>query len=525
MSPSPNTQFPGVDVLVIGGGPAGCWAAWAAAKAGARVVLADKGYVGTSGATAAGNTTIINTLRGTTERAASVEQRLRLGQGLADRAFIEDVLDVTQQQLSELAEAGYKFPAYEDGQPYRGSLRGADYLRFLRQRLIKAGVKILDHTPAESLLTADGVVAGARLVPRRGEDVVEIPAGAVVIATGGCAFASGVMGTVNLTGDGYLMGAEAGATLSGMEFSGQYAIAPVFSGLTKGIIYFWASFSNEAGEPLIVDRSRATLAHHLLKGRVFAVLDKAAPRLQEGMRMGQPNIFATFDRAGINPFEDRYEVTLRLEGTVRGSGGLATTARGATAVPGLYAAGDAASRERMSGASTGGGGPNAAFAMSTGSWAGAEAAAFAKGLGNKAQHRKVVPVSAPAPQGGHKVDQAIETIRQHMLPLDRSYFRSEHTLLEASAAFETLWRDHSWRGFEDSRTRIRVREAEALLASARFVTSAALARRESRGTHRRLEHEAADAKLAQPLHLHGLDQISARYVGQDLNSNMERIAS
>ena len=40
------------DVLVIGGGPAGTWAALAAAAKGARVVLADKGYCGSSGATA-----------------------------------------------------------------------------------------------------------------------------------------------------------------------------------------------------------------------------------------------------------------------------------------------------------------------------------------------------------------------------------------------------------------------------------------------------------------------------------------
>ena len=40
------------DVLVIGGGPAATWAAVAAATAGASVILVDKGYVGTSGATA-----------------------------------------------------------------------------------------------------------------------------------------------------------------------------------------------------------------------------------------------------------------------------------------------------------------------------------------------------------------------------------------------------------------------------------------------------------------------------------------
>jgi succinate dehydrogenase/fumarate reductase flavoprotein subunit len=40
------------DVLVVGGGMAGAWAASSAAKAGARVMLVDKGYCGTSGVTA-----------------------------------------------------------------------------------------------------------------------------------------------------------------------------------------------------------------------------------------------------------------------------------------------------------------------------------------------------------------------------------------------------------------------------------------------------------------------------------------
>lgn len=43
------------DVLVVGGGPAATWAAVAAAEVGASVILVDKGYVGTSGATAPAN--------------------------------------------------------------------------------------------------------------------------------------------------------------------------------------------------------------------------------------------------------------------------------------------------------------------------------------------------------------------------------------------------------------------------------------------------------------------------------------
>jgi len=67
------------------------------------------------------------------------------------------------------------------------------------------------------------------------------------------------------------------------------------------------------------------------------------------------------DRAGIDPFKQRFLVTLRLEGTVRGTGGLRLMDETcATSVPGLYAAGDAATRELVCGGFTGGGSHNAA---------------------------------------------------------------------------------------------------------------------------------------------------------------------
>ncbi|MDR2688949.1 MAG: FAD-binding protein, partial [Azoarcus sp.] len=43
------------DVLVIGGSLAGTWAAIAAAREGANVILVDKGYAGASGSVAAGS--------------------------------------------------------------------------------------------------------------------------------------------------------------------------------------------------------------------------------------------------------------------------------------------------------------------------------------------------------------------------------------------------------------------------------------------------------------------------------------
>lgn len=201
-------------------------------------------------------------------------------------------------------------------------LRGPDYLRFMRQKLIKARVKVIDHCPVAELLVSDGAVAGAIARFRRSGKTLEIRSGAVVIATGGCAFLSGALGTNNLTGDGYLIAAEAGAVLSGMEFSAQYGISPAYSSVTKGVVYFWKTFSDAQGNILTAPGDRqSVVGSELIRGPVYAILDKASPRLQEGFRRGQPNIFVPFDRMGIDPFTERFPITLRHEGTVRGTGG------------------------------------------------------------------------------------------------------------------------------------------------------------------------------------------------------------
>ncbi|UDF32561.1 UNVERIFIED_ORG: FAD-binding protein (plasmid) [Roseateles sp. XES5] len=506
-----------VDVAVIGGGPAGCLAAWNAHQAGASVILIDKGYVGTSGAMAAGNNTISDTLRGTKEREATVAQRVNRGLGFVRRSVVEDVLDQARANLDAFAAWGYDFPTYEDGRPYRGMLRGPDFLRFMRQRLIKAGVRIVDHTPVEELLLADdGAVAGLRARRRRSGEDVEIRAGAVVIAAGGCAFLSGGLGTNNLTGDSYLMAAEAGATLSGMEFSGQYGISPVFSSVTKGVVYFWGTFSDAAGNEIHLPGDRQNVARNLLDGPVYAVLDKASERLQQGFRKGQPNIFAPFDRMGIDPFRDRFEITLRHEGTVRGTGGIVIDDHTATGIRGLFAAGDAATRQAMAGATSGGGGPNAAWALATGSWAGEGAAGFARRLGAHHATRRVRSARQRQPviEGpGREVEirAVIDRIRGETLPLEKGFFRSGESLAGNRAVLESLWQDETWRRAGTGHDAARIREAEALIATARWVTESALLRRETRGVHRRTDFAETDPTLAVRIESGGLDTPWAVY--------------
>ncbi|MNW18313.1 hypothetical protein D3C71_2178300 [compost metagenome] len=77
-------------------------------------------------------------------------------------------------------------------------------------------------------------------------------------------------------------------------------------------------------------------------------MDQAPEEIRPLLRVNQTNFFLPFDRLGIDPFKDKFPVTLRLEGTVRGTGGIRIVdEQCSTVVPGLYAAGDAANREMI----------------------------------------------------------------------------------------------------------------------------------------------------------------------------------
>ena len=280
------------DVLVIGGGPAASWAALMATEAGARVIVVDKGYLGTSGATAPSNTGTWFVPPGA-GREAAIARRQLLNGGLAVPRWVDRTLDMAWQRLHTLADWGYKFPNDDSGKPYLNNLRGPDYMAFMRRRVLRAGVAILDHHPALELLGDSGVIAGAAGIDRQSNRPWRVRAGAVVLATGGCAFGERMLGATGLTGDGYLMAVEAGATLSGMEFSAQYACAPKRSSLNKGMPFAWASFFREDGTRLdTANKDRhVVVARALLEGPVWAQLDKGHSRIECVAQTGTAELF------------------------------------------------------------------------------------------------------------------------------------------------------------------------------------------------------------------------------------------
>ncbi|MGE2714729.1 FAD-binding protein [Mycolicibacterium litorale] len=502
------------DVLVIGGGPAATWAAIAAAETGSRVTLVDKGYCGTSGATAAGGNNLWLIPPGP-RRVESVREREAAAGALTDADWMLRVLSTSWDRVEQLAHWGYPFPVGDDGRQLRSSLQGPEYMRRMRRKAHRSGVRILDHHPATALTSdADGVVNGAKGIARQdGGRAWRISAGSVVLATGGTAFLSGTFGTNVDTGDGLLMAAEVGADLSGMEFCTAYALAPEWGTHTKGRMLQWASFYDEHGRPLPTERglggrkdAQWALAHGQ---RVFARLDRAPEHIRQTMRDAQPNYFLPLDKAGIDPFVTAYPIRMVYEGSVRGTGGLRLTGPDcATTVPGLFAAGDAATRELITGSISGGGSHNGSWAIASGAFAGRGAAEFSRrrAAGEAAETDRVG--LRPGPPGAPTVDEVVRSAQEHVLPPMRSHLKSRERLTESAVALERLWRDIAdGLAPTPARESHKSRQAVAMVAAARWITAASLARTETRGLHRREDLPGADHRLSHRILVGGLDSV------------------
>lgn len=508
------------DVLVIGGGPAGAWAAWSAASAGAKVVLADKGYLGTSGATAPGGTNLLVVPPHPEQRDAAVLDRVTTGGYLSEPSWVHRVLDQVYHNLELVAQWGYTFPKDHDGNVVKTHLHGPNYMGIMRRVVQKAGVRILDQSPAQELLVDEHGVGGARGINRLTGEEWEVKANAVVLATGGCAFLSKGLGCNVLTGDGLLMASELGADLSGMEFSRHYAPSAAFGTVTRGRLLGWANYYDEEGNRLNEGGPRGDgfLARMLQKGPVFAVLEHAdTEEKRRILRNSHPIFFLPYERAGIDVFTQKFPLTMRYEGTVRGTGGIRLVGEDcSTSVAGLYAAGDAASREKVTGGRSGGGALNASWAISSGTWSGKGAAQYAVSQGREAALRNLRPAGqyglTSAAESGSTIDnkEIVDAVQREILPLNINYFRSEPVIQQSLARLHALWPLMRGRAPEGLQGRVRAREAAAMVAAARWIYTSSLARKETRGMHTLAEYPELDPSQTHRLIVSGLDHIRVR---------------
>ena len=222
------------DVLVIGGGFAGSWAALRAATLGARVILVDKAYVSRSGAsTMSGGITTCPL--DTDDLDVWAEEFITHGSYMCDQRWTYQLLEGQRARIKDYESWGVPISRDADGQIRRFAsrgmitVRGMQYqpkvaMRELRRRALEHGVTILDRVCITELTTSDGCwptqgsVIGAVGFHVHGGQFVHIRAKRTIVATGMIAM-KGTHRVDNDTGDGVAMAYRVGARLVDMEFT------------------------------------------------------------------------------------------------------------------------------------------------------------------------------------------------------------------------------------------------------------------------------------------------------------------
>ncbi len=243
-------QIYDADVLVVGGGIAGCPAAAKAAEVGLKVILVEKSNLSRSGSSAIGIDHYAGAFpRGMTPKEFD-EQCDKLGRGglfYGAMPFIDPTILYKLQAngewaIEELEKLGVTM-RWDDGKlrPIQ-SFRKVPFLRVHWQNVKpemaagvrKRGVQVLERMMVVDLLKNNGRVVGATAINNRTGEFVVIRAKATVLATAACSRVYDPETPVpwkykfryhwcpaSVSGDGWAMAYRAGAEVASMEQAGR----------------------------------------------------------------------------------------------------------------------------------------------------------------------------------------------------------------------------------------------------------------------------------------------------------------
>ena len=520
------------DILVIGGGIAGLFAAIIARKQGRHVILVEKNYAGKSGSSimGSGQLNVFNPDWGM-DFDTYFKRFVRTGEYLNHRQWLKTMMLESWGVYEDLRDWGVEFPvAEEDFRQYMNSvhdwqqnedgtipeddttpawgmipLKHREVPPKLRKQAVKSGVQIVDRTMVTALLCDGGRVCGAVGFDIENGRAVVFRSVAVIMAGGKNGFRSPGMNIAELTGDADAMAYRAGAEITGKEFPDLHmglAKEPVWKGTGEIYPAYW-KFTDNSGAPIPMTGFDLAMVSviHAGKGPViwdFEDMTEAdrqkienyiqkrnmpheTERVNLGFRTGT-NEQITGGSAGGSPAEQ--------------TGGIRPVDLScASTVPGLFTAGDCCCTWSW-GAINAGAPPGLLPACVTGKHAGAGASEYVRS-------HALIEADATAcidmqfkplrRTGGFDPRWVCQLLQNTMLPYYVLHIKQEDRL-KAALTNVQFFRDHMVpRLYARDAHELRLcHETANMILNAEMILRASLLREESRGWHYREDYPEQD---------------------------------
>ncbi|MFZ0127357.1 MAG: FAD-binding protein [Xanthobacteraceae bacterium] len=517
------------DVLVIGSGAAGMYAAVEAARAGCQVLLIDRSLIGRGGATVMAQMTVAVALGSEVPDhwTHHYNDTLIAGRGLCSAPLARLLCEDAPDCISEMDRWGVGW-ARSDGRITQATAPGHDrarcvYVDFLNtgpavSKTLRTavnrttGIRKAGDLCVVDLLRHDGEIIGAVALHLGSGAAVVISAKATIVATGGLTrLYARNSASANMGGDGYALALRAGASLVDVEFVQFFPIGHLAPRLIGMDPIMWDPFRYKLGGRLLNGRMKEFTSQYGSDedGKYVLTRDLASYAILKEVEAGRGSphggAYLSFQhcseaalREAFGPVIDRLaNNNIDLTRTPievapiahYHMGGVRADARMATELPGLFVAGEAV------------GGANGANRLSGNAIT--EALVFGRRAGrSSAMHARSI-----------KTQQDGQPAARATLDLITAERRRDINTAEMIAAVQaTMQRDVGTLRREDKLVRAQTRLAQLasdlgecppsgptvfdlqrlewfdlrnMLLVARTVAQAALARRESRGAHQR----------------------------------------
>ena len=517
------------DVLVIGSGAAGMYAAIEAARAGCDVLLLDRSLIGRGGATVMAQMTVAVALGSETpdDPEFHLADTLKAGRGLCHEPLAQLLCEDGPDCIREMDSFGVGW-ARKNGRITQALAPGHDRPRCVYVDFLNTGPAVsktlrtaVNHTSGirkagdlcvVELIREGGEIAGAVALHLGSGAPVVISAAATVIAAGGLTrLYQRNSASANMGGDGYALALRAGAPLVDMEFVQFFPIGHLAPRLIGMDPIMWDPFRYKLGGRLLNSNMEEFTSRYGSDedGRYVLTRDVATYAIIKEVEAGRgtphggaylsfmhcseaalrENFGPVIDRLTANGI-DLTKMPVEVAPIAHyHMGGIVADADMQTALPGLFVAGEAA------------GGANGANRLSGN--AVTEALVFGRKAGRSAARRaQSAKVHRPAhdaicealdlisaPDASRAVNSAamVQSL-QKLMADDVGPLRTAAKLKRALARLDDLTAElgeRPWGGGAFDLQQLDWFDLRNMLLVARTITTAALRRTESRGAHQR----------------------------------------